>query len=1139
VESRLDWGAGSIKVDGSGKFISIEDFKVKLTFDSPELGINSYELQASNQSKGKLRQIEFELAKKSVSIALFKASYTTKDTSSLTEIRGTAEVKVNEPQAAGSVSFLVQKKTVSKGAEKGDEYSLEIDTTTGDLVLSKVNGNFKRTNRETSGAYSICNSNKDCREGNFVFVKDIGTYDIEASVIVKAKNAATEEIQGFNFKRTNKPKKYELSLEVIFDQVGNRKINFLVYRNEKEAGFDFSTPKRLTSLAIKTTGTNQKKTYAVSFWMDKTKNPERKLDITIEVKPSKLNEMEGASSIITILHPFLTRPYVHHLDYHIQTTPSQFHFKYDFDVLDQIHKRWTIETTIRDDILGHNGHNITVDTSLKSEGTGLSVDTRFYGRVYEAAYSAGGVVQFKDKGTVQKELFLNSAASPKRLAFSLGSPAKHISYEANWNSEHVLNHRRIQFTSSAAFLGVEPVVFALDANASPSIDLKAFLRAHPENYYRVSGGVDHEDLDNVELSFEHKKGGQTKKLAALYAQVNSSNILTTGATWKLEDLKQIRSILQARRSQAAQEIKSAHASLSKDLTAIALKWEVNNNFKADLAKLKERLLRVAVDFNKDSQSDESLREIIALTKFNEKLIQRASAAFDECIKTWPSYQDKIKEFSKRAEASQQKFDAFINELQENIDHYFANLKKRWENGEGYLGPIKKYISFIYEKLKENQKLYQAMVEKNQSGYQSYYQTLYTTAQQFVQKMIKEIDIDAVVQKYASDLEKSIITPIEKIRYDFVSKYPEVSRLVYRNFDYPLNLLRGFLKKISTEPSRRIAEFQSYFVDRNTEKPMFGKLVTYDVEKGEIQYELPLNQAVFQLMLQTKKADEDRPSPISLYQKRPSYRSVHDRVIQGLNFIDTRSTSVRARGFAALVGGSTFLTFDRKTFDLENANCQYLLARDFVNKDFAVSVIYRDASGQADKRSILFSDLDDQVEITSSNVLVNNQESTLPATLKNIRVSRQGDVVVVERTDGAVLKCDTVNDYCSFDVSPIYHGRTMGLWGTFSNDGADDFTDSNGKVVNELNAFTASWKINKYCSDKAETQLTNNTSYFRDCEKFFESKSSILSPCFGVVSPTPFHDMCTSQANSRGVHSVVLAYSSTCERFGFRPFVSSF
>ena len=83
---------------------------------------------------------------------------------------------------------------------------------------------------------------------------------------------------------------------------------------------------------------------------------------------------------------------------------------------------------------------------------------------------------------------------------------------------------------------------------------------------------------------------------------------------------------------------------------------------------------------------------------------------------------------------------------------------------------------------------------------------------------------------------------------------------------------------------------------------------------------------------------------------------------------------------------------------------------------------------------------------SQEILVNNRAVSLPITLKSITISMDGDMVVVQRSHGVVLRCDLVRDACSLDISPFYTGRVMGMLGTFTNEVADDMKLPSGKVL---------------------------------------------------------------------------------------------
>ena len=167
----------------------------------------------------------------------------------------------------------------------------------------------------------------------------------------------------------------------------------------------------------------------------------------------------------------------------------------------------------------------------------------------------------------------------------------------------------------------------------------------------------------------------------------------------------------------------------------------------------------------------------------------------------------------------------------------------------------------------------------------------------------------------------------------------------------------------------------------------------------------------------------------------------------------------------------------------------MLARDFLNEDFAVALNIEDQT--ANKKSVIFAVDADQVEIKRDQVLINGKAATLPAKLKQITVSREGNVIQVKRTGAIVLRCDADNDICSLKLSPLYIGRTMGLWGTFTNEQADDMTEPNGKISKDKASFVSSWKLNKSCKDIVQPQTLQIKTDTEECDNLFGDHSSEL------------------------------------------------
>lgn len=155
----------------------------------------------------------------------------------------------------------------------------------------------------------------------------------------------------------------------------------------------------------------------------------------------------------------------------------------------------------------------------------------------------------------------------------------------------------------------------------------------------------------------------------------------------------------------------------------------------------------------------------------------------------------------------------------------------------------------------------------------------------------------------------------------------------------------------------------------------------------------------------------------------------------------------------MINSKGLVTFNNKYLDLSDAgSCQYLLARDFLNKDFSVVINFESFSKEKIKKSILFTDGTDQVEIKDYNVFINNRytdNDDLPfIELKTISVELPGwDTLIIKHSSGVILRISLYDDILSLELSPIYAGRIMGLWGSlFTNEHDGDMIEPSGKVL---------------------------------------------------------------------------------------------
>jgi len=549
-----------------------------------------------------------------------------------------------------------------------------------------------------------------------------------------------------------------------------------------------------------------------------------------------------------------------------------------------------------------------------------------------------------------------------------------------------------------------------------------------------------------------------------------------------------------------------------------------------------------------------------IVKMFDRMIGQALDALHAVDFEIPSYEELAEEFIRAVTEFKEVSQEWLHHIIHTADSYAEELEEYIFENEVLIRAITESYSTISERVTVAWTKIQAIINERIQHVSEWYEALSIAEKSVlttITETLEEFDMDKVVDEISRILEETLFVPYDEVRDEIITSFPELTRLVYRNVDIHVQKIRTIVKEMSY-PKRKIADLRKVISDvktiMHTKKiesmeysqdllySMIGKFVVLDLQNGEIEYELPIKREFMILIDLLRNFDmESTPAKIFELFEKSTLRSLF---YQARALYSPRYMSARLNGLATMIGGSSFMTFDKKTFDLTGTGCQYLLARDFLNKDFAVAVNY-DSASDPSKKSIIFADQVDQVEIKDKIVLVNNKPATLPLSLKSIKVHREGDVITVSRSTGAVLKCDVVMDVCTFEISPFYAGRTMGLWGTFTNEIADDMMEPSGKFSKDLNTFINSWKLNKSCKDNiiTSTEQADKTTlvYDRECSKLFRDETSVLSDCFGVVSPTPYYEMCIksvapkakqSFARTAMLQSIAGAYSTACKRFGF-------
>lgn len=198
-----------------------------------------------------------------------------------------------------------------------------------------------------------------------------------------------------------------------------------------------------------------------------------------------------------------------------------------------------------------------------------------------------------------------------------------------------------------------------------------------------------------------------------------------------------------------------------------------------------------------------------------------------------------------------------------------------------------------------------------------------------------------------------------------------------------------------------------------------------------------------------------------------------------------------------------MTFDKRVYSFE-AECDYLLARDFIDGKFSVVVSYQRTGGKMTK-SLIFMDGSKQVKVMpEGQIMLNGRAAELPLVMGATVVLREANQVIIKNKHGIMVECDLEYDRCTVEVSGWYHGKLAGLLGTFDNEPINDMIKSDGSRARDLDDFVQSWAVKSQCRSARNMARTQepvpDTTPWSTCAPFFNQTTSMYKRCFKVINP---------------------------------------
>lgn len=265
--------------------------------------------------------------------------------------------------------------------------------------------------------------------------------------------------------------------------------------------------------------------------------------------------------------------------------------------------------------------------------------------------------------------------------------------------------------------------------------------------------------------------------------------------------------------------------------------------------------------------------------------------------------------------------------------------------------------------------------------------------------------------------------------------------------------------------------------------------------------------------------------------------------------------------ALLVGSRHYISFDKRFISLNHKyayiknnekpdQCSYLLANDFVDSNFTLvqepsMAVFDDKLLSTRKLAIVVDGNVIDVDLIGSTIRINRNFTTaLPVQLGDTTIYREWDILVIRSKNGFELNCNLQFDFCWFEISGWYYGKTAGVMGTMNNEIYDDFLTSDHIITSDENEFKQSWALKK-CkhdfNDKVSMGSISNE-LLNICDTYFRSKLSPFANCFATVDSMPFYEMCLDMGSNsitnfiqnehpaqNGACAVALAYMESCNQ----------
>ncbi|XP_023030403.2 retinoid- and fatty-acid binding glycoprotein apolipophorin [Leptinotarsa decemlineata] len=1107
---------------------NIENFFIKWYGNSPNYHLNKVLFEAQNKPGKTGKRIQFTITSAGKNIVSGSTNYQARDEHGKYVVEGSGSVKIKDATKPLSFKYICHQLSLQKDGEQGIDVSL--DASVGNMA---IDSEFKTTNKQFRYLSSYCETNKECTHVEIdskVNSNEIDNYNhvLEISLDFRKLGIPHE----FGLKSVTDLKNHFLdhTVDVHFQGKENKKYQYKIYLQQKEAVISYTTPKRVVSLEAiadfpKDLLRDGKYQGEVAFYFDKKNQPNNKAGISAWLNFNKqAGTVNGESKFVY--------PGVRALSTSIKSQvigdlagKGEVIVNVVLDVFAKPDQKLVSVLKYNQDIKGMSYKN---SLEIKSAGLGIDITANdvmdYDSRTYNGIYALD--VKYKVGNSKYDNVFLMKAGKSS-FDFLIKS----------------LNVNLLKITGT---MNLDKGAQVVDAEIS-SYDNKP-LQTHIElkKFNTLFYTIGFKDTPKEKLQFS------VAFIPGQIADIRADHVTASGkvnlyqANVKLaeaEFLKPDYSINSKEIEKTLEQSKQRYAHFLTGLQHVG--EEFSNDIRKEIHQLQEISKRATPNFAPFKQHCVSELQKIKNEILQDKAIKDIAELFEKVFGTLArSAADLFVKFSELLEelgkTLQTTYDALAKIVERDLIPAVDELVKKLiaivgditgagiEIVSGYIATVSEIMEKYQPEIKQLAAIFSELSHNVARFIQKSYdevRKIFTEVTKKIYDELKALPVFEELQAQYEDFIKNglpskegIVTTLEEIAAtikDFLAPNEFIPEEVTAIIDLTVNYLS---KKIRQEPVDDFAVLDQ-LISLNVAliKKVLNEFSspTYDIKQADFG---PVSFDFFQKL---PKLVAIKFSPLSYLLTEDTSEEAFDFLLSLVNH--PRHWFAPFPMFGVVLQGRHIFTFDGKYLTFPG-NCKYLLARDAAHGNFTIIGSYKDGRLAA----LTLADKHDFITIKNNGqVLLNNVATEYPARKPELSAWRTYEMINIKSTAGVKIECTPDLGGCGFYINGFYHSQVKGLLGNGNNEPYDDFTIPNGKIVTAESEFGNSYKIGN-C--QPVTVPKNDISQENPiCNKLFGWESS-MSPCFPFVKTDNFKIACAHGLAANIEHTemaIASAYVGTC------------